>query len=205
MLNVLTLLSLSVSSKCPPGATLRGGEPPTACIQGRARACSRCRRILGWNNNDSLLPLIIVVCRLSYDYLHNQGDFLAGTFGDKNCRCLFFIAMGGFEVVLSPGEKRTIIHIYQCSRSDPYLWLTDPDPVPAVFVSDLPEAKKIISFLFITFWRYIFIILHRKKVMRKSQDSRNQRFKSYYFCLMMEGSRSGIVPLTNGSRTNPEH
>ncbi len=37
-----------------------------------------------------------------------------------------------------------------------------------------------------------------KKVIKKSQNSRNEGFSSC-FCLMMEGSRSGSVPLTNGS------
>ncbi len=38
------------------------------------------------------------------------------------------------------------------------------------------------------------------KVIKKSQNSRNQCF-SYYFCLMVEGSgaRSGSISLTNGS------
>ena len=38
------------------------------------------------------------------------------------------------------------------------------------------------------------------KVKKKSQNNRNQGF-SYYFCLMIEGSRtrSGSTPLTNGS------
>jgi hypothetical protein len=36
------------------------------------------------------------------------------------------------------------------------------------------------------------------KKIKKSQNSRNQGF-SYYFCLMIEGSGFGSVPLTNGS------
>ncbi len=51
-------------------------------------------------------------------------------------------------------------------------------------------------FLFITFWRYIYIILQNKK--DKRQNSRNQGF-SYCFCLMIEGSGAGSIPLTNGS------
>jgi hypothetical protein len=35
-------------------------------------------------------------------------------------------------------------------------------------------------------------------VIKKSQNSRNQGF-SYYFCLVIEGSGAGTVPLTNGS------
>ncbi len=34
--------------------------------------------------------------------------------------------------------------------------------------------------------------------MKKSQKNRNQGF-SYYVCVMTGGSRSGSVPLTNGS------
>ncbi len=58
--------------------------------------------------------------------------------------------------------------------------------------------KKLIKFFFldITFWRYIYIIFQRKKAKKKSQNSRNQGF-STYFCLMIEGS--GSIPLTNGS------
>jgi hypothetical protein len=36
------------------------------------------------------------------------------------------------------------------------------------------------------------------KSKKKSQNSRNQGF-SYYFCMMVEGSRSGSIPVTNGS------
>ncbi len=36
------------------------------------------------------------------------------------------------------------------------------------------------------------------KVKKKSQNCINQGF-SYYFCLMIEGSGSGSIPLTNGS------
>ncbi len=39
---------------------------------------------------------------------------------------------------------------------------------------------------------------YAKFCKKKSQNSRNHGF-SYYFCLMLEGSRSGSIPLTNGS------
>ncbi len=58
-------------------------------------------------------------------------------------------------------------NLSQCSGSfsqrcgsaepDPHLWLTDP--ALALFVSDLQDVNK--SFLPITFWRNIYIILHR--------------------------------------------
>ena len=63
-------------------------------------------------------------------------------------------------------------------------------------------------FLLITFWRYIYIIFQRQKVIKKSQNNRNKGF-SYYFCLTMQGS--GSVNPTNGSgsgrpkTTDPEH
>ncbi len=51
--------------------------------------------------------------------------------------------------------------------------------------------KKILFFILLlfTFWRYIYIIFQRWKVIKKSQKSRNQCF-SHYFCLMIEGSGS---------------
>ncbi len=76
--------------------------------------------------------------------------------------------------------------------TDPYLLLTEPDldPDPAIFVNDL---KFFCLFLFeVTFTSF----LKDKKFRKKSQNRRNQGF-SYYFCLMIKGSRS--VALTNGS------
>jgi hypothetical protein len=57
-------------------------------------------------------------------------------------------------------------------------------------------CSKFICLLPRTYWRFIYIILHRKKVIKKSENSSNRGF-SYYFCLMIGGS--GSVPLTNGS------
>jgi hypothetical protein len=42
---------------------------------------------------------------------------------------------------------------------------------------------------------YIYIILPRLEVIKKSQNSRNQGY-SYYFCLMMEGSGAGSELVT---------
>jgi hypothetical protein len=81
------------------------------------------------------------------------------------------------------------------------LWLTDPDPAadPTFFAIDFQDAnKKTIIFLLITFWRYTYIIFQRNKIIKKSQNSRNQGF-SYFLCLMIEGSGSGDVSLTNRS------
>ncbi len=72
--------------------------------------------------------------------------------------------------------------------ANPCLRIMDPDPEPANFVIDLQDPNK--NFLLITLWRYIYIIFQRQKVIKKSQNSRNQGF-SYYFCLMIEGSGSG--------------
>jgi hypothetical protein len=62
------------------------------------------------------------------------------------------------------------------------------------------KKKKILTqfFLLITFGSYIYIIFHRKKSQKESQNRRNQGF-SYYFCMMIEGSGSGSIPLTSGS------
>ncbi len=40
----------------------------------------------------------------------------------------------------------------------------DPEPDPAIFLSDLQDInKKLNSFLLITFWRYIYIIFQAYK------------------------------------------
>ncbi len=68
----------------------------------------------------------------------------------------------------------------ESGSSDPYLWLMDPDPDPAIFVSDLQNFSKNLfifpSFFLITFWRYIYIIFQRLKFINKSHNSRNQCF-----------------------------
>ncbi len=68
----------------------------------------------------------------------------------------------------------------------------DPDPDPAIFVIYLQDANKKPTFYFI-FFTFFF-------KDKESQNSRNQGL-SYYFCMMIEGSRSGSgsIPLTNGS------
>ncbi len=52
-------------------------------------------------------------------------------------------------------------------------------------------------FMLIIFRRYIYIIHQRQNVMKKSQNSRNQDFSSF-FCLLMEGY--GSVQINYGSR-----
>ncbi len=78
----------------------------------------------------------------------------------------------------------------------------DPDPDPPQNVMDPQHWFFCILLLFVSFWRYFYIIFQKWKVKKKSQNSRNQGF-SYYFCLMIEGSgsRAGSesIPLTYGS------
>ncbi len=51
-----------------------------------------------------------------------------------------------------------------------------------------------------TFWRYISLHYFSKITSQKeSQNSRIQGF-SYYFCMMIEGSGSGSIPLTGSGR-----
>ncbi len=92
------------------------------------------------------------------------------------------------------------------SVTDLWNFITDPDPDPALSVCDLRDANKkyFEGFLLISFWPYIYIILQRKKILKKSQNSINQGF-SYFFCLVKEGSgsESGSIPLTNGSGLDP--
>jgi hypothetical protein len=68
----------------------------------------------------------------------------------------------------------------------------DPIPDPAIFVIDLQDANKKVFFFSLNFSAYSFrYITYRtsfvkdKKVIKKSQNSRNQGF-SCYFCLMNE-------------------
>ncbi len=63
---------------------------------------------------------------------------------------------------------------------------------PAIFVIDLQDANKKQIFNFI-FSSYYFLKIHSHlfsqiKSQKESQNSRNQGF-SYYFCMMIEGSR----------------
>ncbi len=60
--------------------------------------------------------------------------------------------------------------------------------------------KKILVFIAYYFLRVVIFTLFFKdeKVLKKSQNSKNKTY-SYYFCLMMDGSGSWSVTLTNGS------
>ncbi len=71
---------------------------------------------------------------------------------------------------------------------------TDPDPC-------IHASLSILAYYFLKVYLHHF---SKIKSHKKSQNCRNQRF-SYYFCLMIEGSRagsrdgSGSVPRTDGS------
>ncbi len=77
-------------------------------------------------------------------------------------------------------------------RTDP-----DADLDPDIFVIDLQNAKKK-NFLLITFEGTFTSFFKEKKVQKKSQNNNNQGF-SYFFCLMIEGSESRSIYMTNGS------
>ncbi len=82
---------------------------------------------------------------------------------------------------------------------DPSLWLMDPDPV--IFVIDLQDANRKLFF-----WSLLFedtFTSFFKDKSKKSQNRRNQGF-SYYFCLMIEGSGSGIIPYLWLMDPNPD-
>ncbi len=88
--------------------------------------------------------------------------------------------------------------------SDPCFWLMDPDPDHAIFVIYLQHASKKLIFNTI-FSAYYFLKVHLRvhhfskiKSQKESQNIRNKGF-SYYFCMMIEGSGSGSIPLTSGS------
>ncbi len=90
------------------------------------------------------------------------------------------------------------------SIADPWHFGTDPDiHTSDCWIQDVNKKYFFFQvFLLIIFWRYIYIIFRRQKVIKKSQHRRNQCF-CYYICLMIEGfgsgSKSGSISLTNGS------
>ncbi len=82
----------------------------------------------------------------------------------------------------------------------------DPDPYPGpgpCFFRHWPSRCQQKTNLKKSFSAYYFLKVHLQhfsniKSQKESQNSRNQGF-SYYFCMMIEGSGSGSIPLTNGS------
>jgi hypothetical protein len=75
---------------------------------------------------------------------------------------------------------------------------TDADPDPAIFVSDLHNSQQTHFFGRLLFEGTFTSFFKNKKIIKESQNSRNQCF-SYYFCLMIEGLGSGSGSVTNGS------
>jgi hypothetical protein len=80
----------------------------------------------------------------------------------------------------------------------------DPDADPSIFIIDLQDANKKLTFQQKFSCILLFHNFSKIKFKKKSQNSRNQGF-SYYIGLMIEGSGSrsragsGSIPLTNGS------
>jgi hypothetical protein len=78
------------------------------------------------------------------------------------------------------------------------------EPDPAIFITDLQDAnKKLIKkqkFFHLLLSEGTFTLFFKDK---KPQGSQKTVGLSYYFCLMIEGSRSGPIPLTtrSGSRS----
>ncbi len=89
---------------------------------------------------------------------------------------------------------------------DPFLSITDRalDLDSPIFVSDNKTRQDDKSKLFVfqslfclLLFEATFTFFSKSKVIKKSQNGRNQGF-SYYLCLMVEGSGTGSIPRTNG-------
>jgi hypothetical protein len=96
------------------------------------------------------------------------------------------------EALLHPIENFT------GSVPGPWHFGTDPDPWIRIllFVSDLQDASETKFLAYFFFWRYIISFFQDKKSYRP-QNSTKKVF--LFFCLLMEGSGSESVTLTNGS------
>ncbi len=90
---------------------------------------------------------------------------------------------------------------------DPSLWLIDLDPGSGSCyfhhwpLRCQPKTNFFKNFLCLLLFEGTFTVLHnfsKIKSPKESQNSRNPGF-SYYFCMMIEGSGSGSIPLINGS------
>ncbi len=85
--------------------------------------------------------------------------------------------------------------------ADPCLWLIDldTDPDPAIFVIDLQGANKKLIFCLLLFEGTFTSFFKDKKSKRSHKTVEIKGGFSYYYCLMIEGSGSGSIPLTSGS------
>ncbi len=81
--------------------------------------------------------------------------------------------------------------------------VADPDPRISAYDSWIRIRVRLLLFryankkifrLLLFEGTFFYIIFQSEKVISKLQNSRNKGF-SYYFCVMIEGSRSGSVPL----------
>jgi hypothetical protein len=131
----------------------------------------------------------------------------------RNWNSLYFLPVKKFFKTKESGCLHGCYSYPQCSGSttflrgsgsaDPCLWLMDPDPDHGSGSCNFchwPWQQKI--FYTICFACYFLKVhLHyfsKTKSQKESQNSRIQGF-SYYFCMMIEGSGSGSIPLTSGS------
>jgi hypothetical protein len=84
--------------------------------------------------------------------------------------------------------------VKQCTGA---MTFSDPDPDPAIFVTDPSKRKQKTNFYKMFFCLLLFEGTFKSFFKDKKVGiNRNQGF-SYYFCLTIEGS--GSIPLTNGS------
>ena len=129
--------------------------------------------------------------------------------------CFMIIGNGSLPLTNGSGFKRPKNQFSGSMKfwggsgsADPCLWLVDPAPDsdldPSIFVIYLQHASKKLIFNTI-FSAYYFLKVHLRvhhfskiKSQKESQNIRNKGF-SYYFCMMIEGSGSGSIPLTSGS------
>jgi hypothetical protein len=75
---------------------------------------------------------------------------------------------------------------------------SDPDPDPAIFVTDLQDANKKLICLKKFFCFLLFECTLDKKSKRSHKTAGIKVFHTI-FCFLIEGSGSGSTPLTNGS------
>jgi hypothetical protein len=75
------------------------------------------------------------------------------------------------------------------------------DPDPAIYVIDVQDAdrNKFVTKNFSAFYFFKEHLHHFSKIKVPKEVTKEQELRfSYYFCLMMEGSGSRSIPLTNG-------
>ncbi len=78
-----------------------------------------------------------------------------------------------------------LIFLCGSGSADPCLWLMDPDP--AIFVIDLQDANKTITFKKRRFSAYYFLKVHLYNFSKITIHYCRKQGFAYYFCLMIEG------------------